>query len=80
MKFRVLSYFKEGNYHKCENLNTHEIHRLDLFVGGLNSQIEKPIKNDEIVGKVIQVDYLLPYIELASGVIIEHSTLEKEGV
>lgn len=79
MRFKVLGYDSVQRYHKCENLATHEIHRLDLFVDGLNSDLETPISDNDIVGRIVVIARLSPYLEIATGVQLEDSTLNQEG-
>lgn len=63
MRFKVLSYNKQENYHICFDIRKSQSHKLDIFVDGLDG-----FTNENIVGKIIDVDYLAPYIEIATGV------------
>lgn len=63
MELRVIRYNSVANYHLCRGLDGKE-HRVDLFVDG-------PIEGHDdksIVGHSVSVDYLSPFIEIASNV------------
>lgn len=54
-----------GDYH-CVDIDTQQKHLVDVYISGSREVLPKDPK--ELIGKVITVNYLQPYLELAGEV------------
>jgi len=66
MKLKVISYNKLEDCHECIDLETNTKHRVDLFTDGLSRKTKET--NESIIKKIVYVNRLTPYIEIAMDV------------
>lgn len=62
MKLIVGSYNQAQDYHECKDDDGHT-HRVDLTTDN-----NKVGSNESLIGKVVEVESLTPYIEIGHGV------------
>lgn len=66
MKIKVLSYSPELDVHTCHNFDYPGNRlRLDLMTSGAFPEDTTP---ESLVGKVYEIEYTHPFIEMAEGV------------
>lgn len=67
MRLKIERYVEPaGGHHECRDLDTNEIHRVDLFVDGtLDDFAQNP---EALVGKTVEVERFAHYLELGCGV------------
>lgn len=64
MKLRVTTYCQKEQYHMCYT-EQGEKHLVDFLIDSLAS---KGVKPEFLIGKIVQVSHLTPYITIAYGV------------
>lgn len=65
MKLTICKYHVSGMFHDCKD-ESGQSHRVDIMVDGTLTQFnDDPTK---LEGKVVEVEWLSPYIEVAGGV------------
>lgn len=74
-KYLVKGYCYSGDYHWCENLETHEEHRIDLMVSADLREFEGRL--NDLVGRTVEVTRLFPFVELTDGVRLLPETMER---
>jgi hypothetical protein len=75
MRLRVTAYDRTQNYHICEEVPFNSLrndHRVDLYV---DNDKALPIKPEDLVGKLVDVEWLSPFLELGQGVTL----VEEDG-
>ena len=69
MRLRVKSYHSGQNFHECRDDNG-KLHRVDLFIDASLDGFDA----ESIVGQVVEVDDLTPFLTIASGVRVVQET------
>lgn len=77
MKFTITKYRKEDDAYDCKD-ESGKWHRIDFHVCG-SQPIKAFLEREKLIGKIVTVDYVQPFLELAGNVLSVDNAPEREG-